>query len=137
MTTILNGVLGGLLVGLVATVVTRIVGGGSATAGGGDSRGATSRASDVAGHVLYGGLAGGLLVALELYVLHVLAVPPAVGRTLAVAVAWSALLFGTLLVVSRVGPTPPFDRATPGELLAYHLVYGPGLGVWIRMTWIT
>lgn len=137
MTTILNGVLGGLLVGLVATVVTRIVGGESATAGGGDARGATSRVSDVAGHVLYGGLAGGLLVALELYVLRVLAVPPAVGRTLAVAVAWSALLFGTLLAVSRVGPTHPFDRSAPGALLNYHLVYGPGLGVWIRMTWIT
>lgn len=137
MTTILNGVLGGLLVGLVATAVTRIVGGESTTAGGGDSRGATSRVPDLAGRVLYGGLAGGLLVALELYVLHALAVPPAVGRTLVVAVAWSALLFGTLLVASRVGPTPPFDRSAPGELLTYHLVYGPGLGVWIRMTWIT
>lgn len=141
MTTILNGLLGGLLTGLVAGVVTQLVTDDpSATAealkGRLGNRVATSRWGEFAVQLSYGGLAGGVLVALELYVLGMLAVPPTIGEALGIAVTWSALLFGTQVVFWRV-VSSPLDRSHLVELLAYHLVYGLGLGAWIRMTWIT
>lgn len=141
MTTLLNGLLGGLLTGLVAGFAIRLVDSDpSATARilqglAGDAT-TTPRWSELAGQVLYGGLAGGTLLALELFVLGVLAVPPALGEALGAAVAWSALLFVLWAVVLRVGlsiSSEPYLRA----LFVYHLVYGIGLGIWIRATWIT
>lgn len=142
MTTLLNGLLGGLLVGTVAAVAAQFVDAEpSATAtvlertvG---TRVATSRRLEFAVRLLYGGLAGVVLVALELFALGVLAIPPSTGEAFGVSIAWSALLFGVLLVVLRLGDSLPFDRSHLVELLVYHLVYGLGFGVWIRMTWIT
>jgi hypothetical protein len=87
--------------------------------------------------LLYGGLAGGTLLALELFVLGILGVPPTPVEALGVAVAWSALLFGGLSVAWRVASPTSLTRSRLGELLVYHLVYGLGFGLWIRMTWIT
>jgi hypothetical protein len=141
LTTPLNGILGGLLVGLVAGVGARFVDSGPSPTAmllirlTGDSR-TSGRWAELAGHVLYGGLAGGTLVALELFVLGVLAVPPALGEALGVAIAWSTLLFVLWAGVLRVGRSNSSDSPLPA-LFVYHLVYGIGLGVWIRMTWIT
>lgn len=54
------------------------------------------------------------------------------------ALGWSAVLFVVAYAVARVA----FDtRGGPtdvrGLLLLHHLVYGLGLAVWIRTTWIT
>lgn len=142
MTTILNGLLGGLLAGLVAGVVTKLVTDeSSATAvmlrGRLGNGAATSRWGAVAVQSSYGGLAGGVLVVLELFVLGILAVPPTLGDALGIAVTWSALLFGTLVVFWRFDSSLSLDRSRLVELFAFHLIYGLGLGGWIRMTWIT
>ena len=142
MTTLLNGLLGGLVVGLVAGVAATLVADdGPAVStvfetalGREPSR---SRAVGLLVATLYGGVAGLLLVALELYALGVLAVPPAVAEAFGVALVWSAVLFLATVGVRRAVA----DRAAAGSglvgLAVYHLVYGVGLGVWIRMTWIT
>lgn len=142
MTTVLNGLVGGLVVGLVAAVATRLVGGDRAA-----SDTALERAVDAGVgkrtwwcftvRVSYGGLAGVALVALELFVLRTVAVPPTVGEAYGVALLWSALLLGLLVVVRRVAPSPPLGRWHLRELVVYHLVLGVGLGVWIRLTWLT
>lgn len=140
MTTLLNGVLGGLLVGLLAAVaVRRVAADPSATAA--LSRrlpgAASSRWREGFLQVAYGALAGGLLVALELYVLGLLGVPPTPVEAFGTALAWSAVLFVSLLTVARLD-TPAVDsRSTLLELAVFHLVFGLGLGLWIRMTWIT
>lgn len=140
MTTVLNGVLGGLLVGLVAGLVTQLIDGDpSATAvalkRAVGTRAASSRLVELVTQMGYGCLAGGILLALELYVLGLLAVPPAISEALAVAVVWSALLLGTVLAVWRIAAS--LSSTQLRELFVYHLVYGLGLGLWIRLTWIT
>ncbi|WP_254838604.1 hypothetical protein [Natronomonas marina] len=140
MTTVLNGLLGGLLVGVLAATVTRSVdtepsAWAARTTDALGVRTVAARWLDGATRVAYGGVGGGALVALELYVLGVLAVPPTVGEAFGMAVAWSALLFAVRVLFARVGPSP--DRSRLVAPLVYHLVYGLGLGVWIRLTWIT
>lgn len=94
MTTLLGGLVVGLLAGVAlqlldddpsaATVVlARLV----------DDRTATSRGPELAAAVAYGGLAGLALLALELYALGVLAVPPSFAEAFGVALAWAAVLF--------------------------------------------
>lgn len=140
MTTILNGVLGGLVVGLFAAVVTRFVA-PSVTVGMLERalglRASSARWLAFISQLLYGCLAGGSLVALELFVLRIIAIPPTVGEAFGIAVAWSALLFGILLVVWQAGSSSPDDRSRLSQLLVYHIVYGLGFGIWIRLTWIT
>jgi hypothetical protein len=141
MTTILNGALGGLLVGLVAgavgqfgaagppapaAVLTRAVG----------TRRSSARWLTAAVHLVYGAFAGGLLVALELYVLDVLGVPPSLADALGVAVVWALLLLAVTVGLQRALSPPSSDRPIR-DLVIYHLVYGVGLGAWIRLTWIT
>lgn len=142
MTTILNGVLGGVLVGLIAAGVTWLVADESSVTSivldrVSGSRASVSRWMVVASQVAYGGFAGGLLVALELLVVGVLAVPPTSGDALGVAIAWSTLLFGLVIVSWRLGIARSITRPQFVELLVFHLVYGIGLGIWIRLTWIT
>lgn len=135
MTTIRNRLLGGLLTGFVAGVVTQLVKNDpSATAvvlkrifG---NRVAISRLGEGMVQLVYGGLAGGVLVALELFVLGMLAVPPTIGEALGIAVAWSALLFRYLVVFWWIDSSFPFDQSHLVELLVYHPAYGLGLGVW-------
>jgi hypothetical protein len=55
---------------------------------------------------------------------------------LGVAVAWSAVLFVLWAVVLRIGLALSSESYLRG-LFVYHLVYGFGLGLWIRVTWIT
>lgn len=141
MTTLLNGLLGGLLIGLVAGAATEMIDSDrSPTATilhrltGRET--AVSRWSELAIQTLYGSLAGGVLLTLELYVLNALTVPPTRVEALGVAVAWSAVLFVLWAIVFRVA----FSRSSKSKLapaFVYHLIYGVGLGFWIRPTWIT
>lgn len=142
MTTILNGLLGGFVIGVVAVIVTRLVANEPPATGavlesvlGVDA--SSSRLVEFLIPLVYGTLAGGTLVALELFVLGILAVPPTTVEALGVAVVWGALLFGTLSIILRVASPRSFTDTNLRNLLVYHLVYGLGLGVWIRMTWIT
>lgn len=142
MTTLLNGLLGGLLVGIVATVAVEIVGGRRSPVANmldvarGEG-GETGRPVRVATTVLYGTVGGLVLVALELYVLGVVGVPPAPLEAYGLAVAWGAVLLAVLAAVYRVAFRLQFDRDVLVALVLFHAVYGLGLGIWIRTTWIT
>lgn len=141
MTTILNGLLGGLVVGAVAGIVVRLLDAdSSATAALLDRATGTELSSSrwvlFGVRLVYGCLAGGALLALELSVLGMLGVPPTLGESLTVTLAWSALLLVTTASAWRV-VSPSRSSRPLLELLLYHLVYGVGLGVWIRVTWIT
>lgn len=142
MTTILNGLLGGLLVGFVAAVVTQAVAGTpSATAGAleqlfGDT-GKRSRWWEVTVQVIYGGLAGAGLLIIELHALQRIAIPPSTGEALGIPIIWSMLLLLVLTIIWKSIDSLALDRSSLLELLTYHLVYGVCFGVWIRMTWIT
>lgn len=142
MTTILNGVLGGVIVGLLATVATRFVGD---RLGLGPEHRAVSDGDQFVGSpwmlgvllVGYGSGLGGMLVVLELFVLGVLGVPPTLAEALGVALGWSALVFGAVFLLWWVGSGATLTRSRRTRLLVYHLVYGLGFGAWIRLTWIT
>ncbi|GAB3417016.1 hypothetical protein GCM10027435_15220 [Haloparvum alkalitolerans] len=143
MTTLLNGLLGGFAAGIVATIAVRAV----------VARTVTSRAGvSVEGPrsiplgVAYGALAGLGFVAGELYVAGALGVPPSFGEALAAAAVWSALLCLGLLAIGRLLRSGGADGGVDGGvpvvpparlLVAYHLAFAVGLGVWIRLTWIT
>jgi len=138
MTTLLNGLLGGFAAALVATVLLRLLDADSLVVA---VNGAEDTALDegVIGNFvvpqLYGTVAGGALVALELRVLDVLSVPPGGGVALALALGWGAVLGALLAVLSRI-----WSAATPQSyrtLVLFHLSYGLALGLWIRITWIT
>lgn len=142
MTTLLNGLLGGLIVGLVAAVAAeRADDGRSATravvrslAGDGTANSLPVR---LLARTAYGGVAGVALLALELYALGALGVPPSFGEAAAVAVAWSAVLFVVAFAVARAAFDPRDGTTDVRGLLLYHLVFGLGFAVWIRTTWIT
>lgn len=142
MTTVRNGLVGGLLVALVAATTARLVGTEPSTASAvleiafGDA----PTPSGWWGYVLlllHGSIAGGTLVALDLFVFGTLGVPPTVDEALVVAIVWSGVLLGTAIAVWRFVLGLALDRSSLAELLAYHLVYGLGLAIWARMTWIT
>lgn len=142
MTTLLNGLLGGLVVGAVAAVAAeRADDGRSVTRAVLDAVAGPDAAGSLPGRALlrvaYGGAAGLALLALELYALGMLAVPPTLGEAAAVAVGWSAVLFVVVFAVARLA----FDDGRGGSdvrgLLLYHLVFGLGMALWIRTTWIT
>jgi hypothetical protein len=54
-----------------------------------------------------------------------------------VAVGWSALLFVLSVPGRSVLHGHLRGRLDLATLLVYHLVYGVGLGLWVRLTWIT
>ena len=141
MTTVLNGLIGGLLAGVVAAGAARLVAADSADVPAlaaavlGDNA-AVSGWRGLAVEVLYGCVAGGAFVAIELSVLDVLGVPPAAWDAVGTAAAWSTALFVVAVAVGYVRERS-LDRPFAAELAAYHLAYGLCLGVWIRLTWIT
>lgn len=141
MTTVLNALFGGLVSGLVAVIATRLLADGPSapTLSGGDagSPASSSRWKGPLVRLSYAGFAGGTLLALELSVLGILAVPPSTIEAFGVAVAWSTLLFGVLGVARWIGVPGSFGRSDLGELFVFHLVYAVGFGLWIRLTWIT
>jgi hypothetical protein len=141
MTTLVNGLLGGALAALLATAGASLVP-RAATEGSQNTRGRTDPSRRIRWlpplvGVLYGSTAGGLLVVLELSVLGLLAVPPTLAATLRVAVGWSALLFVLSVPGRSVLHGHLRGRLDLATLLVYHLVYGVGLGLWVRLTWIT
>lgn len=142
MTTLLNGLLGGVVVGVLAAVATELVDDvPSATASRlGSVLGDPARVSgwwEFALRSGYGVAATLLLYTIELFVLGFLAVPPTRGESVALAAGWSAVLFVVLAVAYRIGLSRTSSQPYVRELLAYHLVYAVGLALWIRLTWIT
>lgn len=142
MTTLLNGLLGGLLVGVAATLAVEVVGDGRSAVSAmlgvlSPERAGTVRVWRIATAVLYGTLGGLALVAVELYVLGVVGVPPTPLEAYGLAVAWAVLLLAAVAVAYRFVFRLRFDRDVLVDLLLFHAVYGLGLGLWIRMTWIT
>lgn len=135
MTTVLNGLVGGALVAVVATFAVHLVDPTRARAATETPTADRVRAFLVP--VLYGSAAGGVLIALELLVLDHLAVPPTVGEAFSVAVPWGILLLLASLVVWRFGLGGRSDKVQPRTLVVYHVILAVGLGVWIRVTWIT
>ena len=129
MTTLLNGLLGGGAAGLVAALAVQAMASSDA------------RPSALAG-VADGALAGLGFVAVELSVAGVLGVPPSLGEALGAAVGWSALLCLGLLASRRLPRSGGANGGVPVVpaarlLIAYHLAFGVGLGLWVRLTWIT
>lgn len=142
MTTLLNGLLGGLLVGIVATIAVEILGGRRSPIAAMldvvfDGGGGPARSRRVATSILYGTVGGLVLVALELYVLGVVGIPPGPLEAYGLAVAWGGVLLAVLAAVYRFGFRLQFDRDVLVALVLFHAVYGLGLGIWIRTTWIT
>lgn len=140
MTTILNGLLGGAVVGVLATVAAYLSNRREAAEtgdSGGRNTSPTARTVAYLLLVVYGSVVGGILVALELFVLDVLSVPPTADEAFAVGIAWGVVLLGVALVVRRYTPRIQSERPGLTALLVYHMVYGFGLGVWIRLTWVT
>ena len=139
MTTVPNGIVGGLLAAIVAVGLTPPIAGlrvsGRATASNTRVR-PRSRRWTVGLSVVYGAVAGGLFLVLELYVFGVLGVPPGVLEALGSALLWSAVLCAGWLAVRRVAPGR-LDAIAADHLVVFHLVFGVGLGLWIRVTWIT
>lgn len=141
MTTIVNGLVGGLVAGMIAGVAAQFVsndGIHSAVVHTTRGRG-TSIARGIALllSAVYGSIAGATLVAIELVVLGLLGVPPALGEALTVALVWSIVLLGVVLVAVRLTVSPQEARSHLPELVTYHATYGLALGIWIRLTWIT
>ncbi|MBX0323386.1 hypothetical protein EGH21_10130 [Halomicroarcula sp. F13] len=87
--------------------------------------------------MVYGAVAGGALVALELSVFGVLGVPPSAVDVLGLTLGWGlTLLLATLAGVTLVAGRG-VGRSAAVPLVVYHLVYALGLWVWVRATWIT
>lgn len=141
MTTIINGLLGGAVVAVIAALAAGLLG---------DRTQAPVTALDLSpgnGHashwwsllraLIYGSTAGGVLVALELSVLGMLAVPPTLAEAIITAVTWSVVLLAGMVALWHFLPSRRTDRSTLGRLVVFHLVYGLCLAVWIRLTWIT
>jgi hypothetical protein len=136
MTTVRNGLLGGFVIGTLAAILARFVDTEPAPVvpllDRFDGPEVTPRVSFF-GQVLYGTLAGGLLLGLEVLVLGALGVPPTVGDAFGVAIGWAGILWGMTIAISTVG-TVPCTRSQRHATLLYHVTYGLGLGVWIRLT---
>lgn len=143
MTTVVNGVIGGAIVGLLAGLVVvglrvRMPSANSATLGPLLGERATqSWTRLLGGGLVYGAVGGGVLVALVLFVGGGLGVPPSTAAAFGVAILWAALLFAGVVLLSRRSDGAGADEAFLRLALAFHVVYGLGLGLWIRLTWIT
>lgn len=140
MTTILNGLLGGFVAGLLAVGAVGLlraagITGRASESGASNGGRDLSRRSELLLVLGYAALAGAVLVALELIVLGVLAVPPTRYEALAVGLAWGLGLFAA--VGAAVIAAAPSLRSRLADLAAFHLAYGLLLGLWIRLTWIT
>jgi hypothetical protein len=134
MTTVVNGVVGGAVVGLVAAVVVGLVRRDDGDGNNGPRGPGWLRP---VAYILYGAAAGGVLVALELSVLGVLGVPPGRLETLVLTLVWSAVLFGAVTTADRAGADGSVLGDGLDRRLAFHVLYGIGLGFWIRLTWVT
>lgn len=127
--------------GVAATLAAELVGDGRSATSAVlgvlfDVGSATDRPGRIVTLVLYGTVGGLALVALELYVLEAVDVPPSPVEAYGLAVAWGAVLLAAFAAVYRFALGLRFDRDVLVELLVYHIVLGLGLGIWIRMTWI-
>jgi len=134
MTTVLNGLLGGLVAATLVELGTRGLGVYPASAT--DAERPDGPRATLA-RLLAGGVAGGLLVGLELSVLGVLSVPPDLGAALLVSVAWSGALFGLSVAWTAVATGRRPRRTELLRRLGTHLAFGVALGLWIRATWVT
>jgi len=140
-TTLLNGLLGGVLAGVVTAAGVALVGEGpSLTARslaryrGGDP--SADRAAAVAAHVAYAGAAGLGLAAVELHVLDLWSGPVPFAAAVPVGVAWTAALAGlTVAWWAAVGES--VDAGLLTRVFVSHLALGVLLGAWVGLTWGT
>lgn len=139
-TTVLNGLLGGLVAGAVAVVALRIAAGPqsllASVRGDTSDLGTVDRVVGVLAELVYAAVVGGLFVALERYVLDTLAVPPRGDRVLWLTLGWAVALFLVGTVVWRLGGDRSLLRGPYRDLLSFHLTYALVLAAWIRLTWI-
>lgn len=141
MSTVLNGLLGGLVAGLVATLVAWRFDGelsvGEAVVSGVLGGASVSRWSVGLACVLYGTVAGGVFLLLELYVLGLLAVPPTTVEAFAAGVGWAVFLAGLWFVAGRLFAERSVRGSWSRWVVVYHAAYGLAFGTWIRVSWVT
>lgn len=134
MTTLINGVLGGLIASAVAAIAIHAIGGPRPFEVPGED------ATRVRWRVLqatlgYGAIAGLGFMVIELYVVGLLGIPPTFVEAFAAAGLWATVM----LVVSTLASYVSEKHVLGGvrRLLVFHLVFALAFGLWIRVTWIT
>jgi hypothetical protein len=139
MPTPLDGLLGGLLAGVVTTLGAALVGvrpslTARSLASRRDRDPAAYRAAAVAAHVAYAGAAGLGLALAELYLLDLWTAPVSFAAAVPVAVAWTTAL-ATLTVVWWAAVGESVDRRLVTRVFVSHLALGVLLGVWVWLPW--
>lgn len=134
MTTLINGVLGGLIASAVAGIVIHVLGGDRPFVVPGDET-TTVRFRMLQATLGYGAVAGLGFMVVELYVANALGVPPTVVEAFVAAGLWGAVMLAVSALASLVGEKQAFGDFR--RLLVFHLVFAVAFGAWIRITWIT
>jgi hypothetical protein len=134
MTTLINGVLGGLIASAVAAIAIHVLGGPRPFEVPGED------ATRVRWRVLqatlgYGAIAGLGFMLIELYVVNALGVPPTAVEAFVAAGLWTAVMLAVSALASSIGEKHVLGGAR--RLLVFHLLFAVAFGLWIRVTWIT
>jgi hypothetical protein len=134
-TTLINGVLGGLIASAAAAMALHVLGGPRPFEVAGEENATTVRWRILQATLGYGAIAGLGFMTVELYVVGWLSVPPTAVEAFAAAGLWAGLMFAVSAFASLVGERPELGGFR--RLLVFHLVFGVVFGIWVRMTWIT
>lgn len=135
MTTLINGVLGGLIASAVAAIALHVLGGPRPFEVPGEENTTTVRWRVLQATLGYGAVAGLGFMILELYVVGWLSVPPTVVEAFAAAGLWAGLMLAVAALASLVGEEHELGGFR--RLFVFHLVFAVAFGLWIRVTWIT
>ncbi|MEF8808613.1 hypothetical protein [Natronomonas sp.] len=135
MTTLINGVLGGIIASAVAAIALHVLGGPRPFEVPGEENTTTVRWRVLQATLGYGAIAGLGFMIVELYVVDWLSVPPTAVEAFAAAGLWAGLMFAMSALASLVGEGQELGGFR--RLLLFHLVFGVVFGIWVRMTWIT
>lgn len=135
MTTLINGVLGGLAAGAVAAIVIHLRGGDRPFEAPGRENDTAVRWRVLQATLGYGAVAGFAFMLLELYVVGWLSVPPTAFEAFVAAGLWAGVMLAVSTVASFVGEGHELGGFR--RLLVFHLVFAVVFGVWTRVTWIT
>lgn len=135
MTTLINGVLGGLIASAVAGIAIHLLGGDRPFEVPGEEDTTKVRFRVLQATLGYGAIAGlGFMIG-ELYFVNGLGVPPSAVEAFAAAGLWGAVMLAVSALAAFVS-----EREELGgfrRLLVFHLVFAVAFGAWIRITWIT
>lgn len=135
MSTLINGVLGGLIASAVAGIVIHVLGGDRPFEVQGEENTSKVRWRVLQATLGYGAVAGLGFMIVELYVVNGLGVPPTVVEAFAAAGLWGAVMLAVSALASFVGEKQELGGFQ--RLLVFHLVFAVAFGAWIRITWIT